>query len=365
MKKISIKIPNNNYDVFVGKNVIDNLSLLLKKKKISGKLFVVVDKNVNKFYSREINLILDNSKFDYKIFNITATEKNKSYETLQKIHRNLIKYKYGRDSLMIAVGGGIIGDITGFAASTFMRGIKYIQVPTTLLSAVDSSVGGKTGINFYNTKNIIGTFYQPEMVLIDTNFFSTLPEKEMLCGIGEIIKYCFLTELKFFNYVKKNIDKLLANDTKTLTKVITEALRFKGDVIIADEKESGLRKILNFGHTFAHAYEVEQNHKIEHGQAVIVGISSALYLSKELSLLKPNKFKEFNSLIFQFKSKVKLGKINKNNVYKIMQRDKKNRDGKIKLVLLKDIGKIVTDVSSSKKMIIDAVDYGTKLFAGK
>ncbi len=363
MKKIDINIPQNAYNVFLGGNIIDRLPKLLTSEKLNGRLFFVIDKNVNKFYSDKLTEIFTKAKFNYNKIIINANEKNKSYETLQKIHKALIKNNYGRDSLIVAIGGGIIGDVTGFAASTYMRGIKYIQIPTTLLASVDSSVGGKTGINFSNTKNIIGTFYQPKMVLIDTNFFSTLPKEEMLCGVGEIIKYCFLTEQKFFNYVKKNIDSLLTNDTKTITKVISEAVRFKGDVVIADEKETGIRKILNLGHTFAHAYEVEQNHKVKHGQAVIVGIASALYLSKELSLLTPKQFKQFSDLLFQFKSKIQLGKVNKNSTYKIMQRDKKNRDGQVKLVLLKDIGNIVTDISCSRKMIIDAIDYGITVFS--
>ncbi len=363
MKKININIPKNAYNVFLGKNIIEKLPALLLSEKLNGRLFFVIDKNVNKFYSDKLINIFTKANFNYNKIIINSSEKNKSYETLQKIHKALIKYNYGRDSLVVAIGGGIIGDVTGFAASTYMRGVNYIQIPTTLLASVDSSVGGKTGINFNKTKNIIGTFYQPKMVLIDTNFFSTLPKEEMLSGIGEIVKYCFLTEQNFFSYVLKNTDKLIANDTNTISKVITEAVKFKGDVVTADEKEAGIRKILNLGHTFAHAYEVEQNHKIKHGQAVIVGIASALYLSMELSLLSQNKFNLFMNLLSQFKSDIKLNKVDKKYAYKIMQRDKKNREGQIKLVLLKDIGKIVTDITSSKKMIIDAIEHGTTFFS--
>ena len=363
MKKIHINIPQHGYNIFLGEKIINSLPKLLKTEKLFDRIFLVIDSNVNKLYSKELFAILDDKKLDYKSIIIKASEKNKSYETLQKIHKALIKYNYGRDTIIIAVGGGIIGDVTGFAASTYMRGVKYIQIPTTLLASVDSSVGGKTGINFNNTKNVIGAFYQPKMVLIDTNFFSTLPEEEMLCGVGEIIKYCFLTEPKYFNYVKKNIDKLLSNNTSTITKVVAESVKFKGDVVAADEKESGIRKILNLGHTFAHAYEVEQNHKIKHGQAVIVGIASALYLSKELSLISDEKFDQFINLLLQFKPKIKLHKVNNYSAYKIMQHDKKNRDNKIKLVLLKDVGKIVTDISCSKKMIIDAIEFGVNTFS--
>ncbi len=363
MKKIHINVPQNDYNVFLGKNIIDSFPKLLIKENLSGNLFFVIDKNVNKFYSKILSDVFANINFNYNSIVVNANEKNKSYETLQKIHNALIKHNYGRDSIIVAVGGGIVGDVTGFAASTYMRGIKYIQIPTTLLASVDSSVGGKTGINFNDTKNIIGTFYQPKMVLIDTNFFSTLPQEEMLCGVGEIIKYCFLTEPKFFNYIQKNITKLLSNETSVITKVIAESIKFKGDVVTEDEKESGIRKILNLGHTFAHAYEVEQNHKIKHGQAVIIGIASALYLSKNLSLLPKEKFDKYINLLLQFKSAIKLKKVNKNLAYKVMQRDKKNRDNQIKLVLLKDVGNIITDISVSKKRIIDAIEFGVNTFS--
>jgi len=363
MKKIHINIPQNDYNIFLGENIIRNLPELLKSENLTEKVFFVIDSNVNKLYSKKLSSIFDSAKLYYKSVTVNANEKNKSNETLQKIHKSLIKHNYGRDSIIIAIGGGIVGDVAGFAASTYMRGIKYVQVPTTLLASVDSSVGGKTGINFYNTKNIIGTFYQPKMVLIDTNFFSTLPQEEMLCGLGEIIKYCFLTEPKYFNYVQKNIDKILSNNTNSITRVIAESVKFKGDVVTADEKEAGIRKILNLGHTFAHAFEVEQKHKIKHGQAVIVGIASALYLSNKLFLLSEKNFNRFMNLLLQFKDKITLKKIDKNYAYKIMQRDKKNRANQIKLVLLKDIGNIVTDISCSKKLIIEALEFGVNTFS--
>ena len=356
MKKIKIKIPHNEYIVYLGKNIFHQLPILIDKKNIFGKILLVIDKNVNKYYSDLIHLTIKNSDLSAKQIIVASTEKNKSFSTLQKIHTALIKNNFGRDSAIVAIGGGIVGDIAGFAASTYMRGIKYIQVPTTLLSSVDSSVGGKTGINFNETKNVIGSFYQPEFVLIDTNFFHTLPQEEMLCGLGEITKYCYLTNNRFFNYVEKNIEKILANDEDVIKRIIIESIKFKGGVVEADEKESGIRKVLNFGHTFAHAYEVDQNHKLKHGQAVIVGITTALYLSKMMNLLNKKDFDKYLKLQLRFTEKIKLKNIDKQNLLRIMARDKKNMQNEIKFVLLSEVGKIITDIPAPKNLVSKAIE---------
>lgn len=362
MKKIEVSIPNNSYNVYLGKSIFSELKNILIKKKCYNNTLLVIDGKVKNLFNKDINFFID--QFDYKIKTLTihSSEKNKSFETLSRIHKSLIKNNFGRDSIIIALGGGIVGDITGFAASTYMRGVKYVQIPTTLLSAVDSSVGGKTGINFINTKNIIGTFYQPEFVLIDTNFFDTLPKEERLCGLGEVIKYGFLTNHKFFKYIQNNSEKFLDNDSRTVERIVAESVKFKSGVVEADEKEAGIRKILNLGHTFAHAFEIQQNHKLKHGQAVIVGIACAVLLSYKLKLITTKDKNFYLSYILRFKNKILLNKINKNEVYKIMLRDKKNRLDEIKFVLLKGIGEIITDCSAPKKEVLQSIDEVTNLF---
>jgi len=355
LKKIRISIPEKEYNVYLGREIFSQLPKLMIRENITGDILLVVDSLVKKHYSKLIEETFLKSNIRIKSITITAAEKNKSYETLQKIHSFLINNNFGRDSIIIAIGGGIIGDISGFAASTYMRGIKYVQIPTTLLASVDSSVGGKTGINFNNTKNIIGSFYQPELVLIDTSFFNTLPPEEMLCGLGEIIKYCFLTNEKFFNFVKTNVNSILANEPKIIGKVISESINFKGSVVEADEKESGIRKVLNLGHTFAHAFEVEQKHTLKHGQAVIVGITSALYLSKMLKLINDRNFIKYLDLLQIFSSKIKLKTVNKSLLFKVMQRDKKNRKNEMKFVLLRNVGEIITDISVPKNLVNDSI----------
>jgi len=362
MKKIEIKIPDKEYNVFLGQNIFAHLNIILKKNKLTNNILLVIDKNVNKYYSELISKTFENINANYKKIIISSTEKKKSFDTLNKIHTKLINSSFGRDSILVAIGGGIIGDITGFAASTYMRGIKFIQIPTTLLAAVDSSVGGKTGINFNNTKNIIGSFHQPELVLIDTFFFNTLPKEELLCGIGEIVKYCFLIDDKFFNYVKKNIYNLQSLNSTSINNVIIKSISFKGNVVAYDEKESGVRKILNLGHTFAHAFEVQQNHKLKHGQAVIVGITCSLYLSKQLGVISRSDFEKYMDFLLLFSKKTKLRETNLTNIYNIMKKDKKNRLNEIRFVLINQIGNILTDVPASKKLVIDSIRKGISHF---
>ncbi len=364
MKKINIPIAQRPYDVYLGLNNFDKLNVISDKLKLNKNVLIVCDKNVYNFWKEEIDRLLKTSltKGKANLIIINSTEKLKTFNTTQKILRELLKYEYGRDSMLVAIGGGIVGDIVGFAAAIFSRGVQYVQVPTTLLAAVDSSVGGKTGINFEHTKNIIGAFKQPKFVLINTNLFKTLPSQEMISGLGEVIKYAYLTNDVFYEYVSENINGIIDRERKVIEKIITESVRFKGDVVVSDEKEIGTRKMLNLGHTFAHAFEVEQNHKIKHGHAVIIGIACALYLSLRLNVISQKKFDKLISLIYQIKRLVRIEAVDYKECITIMKRDKKNRDGKIKFVLIKDIGNILFDVEANNRDIIFAVKSGNSIF---
>ena len=363
MKTIDIPLKENGYKVYFGNNLFKEISGLIKKKNLPYNAFVIVDNNVYKFWGERISKSLLDNFTKLELIKINAKEANKSLRTVERIFNKLISKNFSRDTLIISIGGGIVGDIAGFVAATYTRGVKYIQVPTTLLAAVDSAIGGKTGVNLVDTKNVVGSIHQPELVLIDTEFFKSLPQKEILCGIGEIVKYAFLTNEKFYTYILKNLDKIFSLNKKTIENIITECVNYKAGVVASDEKEEGLRKLLNLGHTFAHAIEVEQKHKIKHGEAVIIGLASALYLSKETGLLKEEKFTRYCLLINQFKDHVKIKKFNKHKIFSIMQRDKKNKDNKIKFVLLKKAGEIILDFEADRKLIFKSIDYGLNLFS--
>jgi 3-dehydroquinate synthase/shikimate kinase/3-dehydroquinate synthase len=253
------------------------------------------------------------------------------------------------------VGGGITGDISGFAASLFKRGLKFINIPSTLLSQVDSSVGGKTGINTKYGKNLIGSFYQPNLVISDIDFLKTLPKREVICGYGEILKHSLIANKNFYLFLSKNIKKILNLSSPFIEKAIYESCKIKKNVVEKDEREKGLRKILNFGHTFAHAYEATLgfSKKLNHGEAVILGMNTALNFSLEKKLLKK---KEYNSIInhivisnlpLSIKKFFKLKDLNK--IISFMLKDKKNNSEKISLVLLKKIGFPLINKEYSKK----------------
>lgn len=362
MRKIEIKVPGNSYPIFIGNNIFNRFHEFKIFRKYKN-YFVIVDNGAYNNHEQLINEFY-NQLSDKKYLHLfEAEEKNKSFEKLKKILSLLIKNNFGRDTLMVSIGGGITGDISAFAASIYSRGIKYIQVPTTLLSMVDSSVGGKTGINFANTKNIIGTFYQPELVLIDTIFLKTLPRIEQICGLGEIIKYALLIGDDFYGYLKHNLQFLLDLDKKITEDVIQRCVQFKGDVVMNDEKEvTGLRKILNLGHTFAHAIEVEQKHNIKHGQAVIIGIACALHLSNRLNLLSDISLEKYLPLILKFNEEIKINEYDAEKLYKIMKRDKKNKNEEIKFVLLQRAGNIAVDVEADKEDVIYALNNGFQYF---
>ena len=356
MNKIKVSLKESNYLIYIGEKTFTKIPDLINKLKLNKNIMVIVDKNVNSFHERKIHQDLKNLNAKKIFYHLNPGEKTKSYSELNKIYSFLLQNNYGRDSLIISIGGGVTGDLAGYAAATYMRGIQIIHVPTTLLAAVDSSIGGKTGINFEKKKNMIGAFYQPKIVLIDTDFLLTLPKAEITSGLGEVIKYAFLSDLNFFKFVNKNLEKMFLLDEKSLTKTIIESDKIKAEVVSQDEKETGLRKILNLGHTFAHAFETELKFSIKHGEAVIAGLICALILSNRLGFLSDEDLDSYLTMPLKVKLPVKLQGLNKNNLYNIMLHDKKNRNGKIKFVLLSKIGNLLLDVEANKKELFFTFD---------
>ena len=261
----------------------------------------------------------------------------------------MLSNNFSREDCLISIGGGITGDIGGFAASMFKRGLKFINIPTTLLSQVDSSIGGKTGVNTKYGKNLIGSFYQPNLVISDIQFLKTLPKREIICGYGEILKHSLIANKKFYNFLNRNNDKILKLSSPFIEKAIYESCKIKKNVVEQDEREAGLRKILNFGHTFAHAYEASLGYstKLNHGEAVILGIKTALNFSLKNNLLNKNEYHSITSHISNANLQSTLSKLftikDLNKIISFMLKDKKNNSDKISLVLLKRIGYPIID----------------------
>ena len=286
-----------------------------------------------------------------------ASEVNKNQKNVNKILDILLNKNFSREDCLMSIGGGITGDVSGFVASQFKRGLKFINIPTTLLSQVDSSIGGKTGINTKYGKNLIGSFYQPNLVISDIQFLKTLPRREVICGYGEILKHSLIANKNFYNFLNKNSLKILNLKSPFIEKAIYESCKIKKSVVEKDEKEKGLRKILNFGHTFAHSYEASLGYskKLNHGEAVILGMKTALKFSLKNNLLKN---KEYNSIINHISNSNLPSNIKKffkitdlNKILSFMLKDKKNNSKKINLVLLKKIGSPMINKEYSKNAL--------------
>ena len=341
--KLEIKTRYQKYPILIGNNVLNKLPKLLKNNLINfNQCLVVVDKNVP---TKLVNKVLNSlSKKKITIYYFNANEKNKNQKSVDKILSILLRKNFNRNDCLISVGGGITGDVSGFAASIFKRGLKFINIPTTLLSQVDSSIGGKTGINTKYGKNLIGSFYQPSLVVSDIIFLKSLPRRELVCGYGEILKHALITNKKFFTFLNKNGAEILNLKSPSIEKAIYKSCSIKKKVVEADEKEMHIRKILNFGHTFAHAYEATLGYskKLNHGEAVILGIKTATKFSLVNKILH---FKDFELVENHLKQLNLPRDINKyfskknlNQILSFMKKDKKNNTQKINLILLRKIG---------------------------
>ena len=356
IKKLSVNTYSQNYRILIGSNLISKLSVLLKKNSINfKKCLLLVDKNIPKNYVSKIKNSLSNKNREIHISFIRATESNKNQKNINNILETLLKKNFSRKDCLVSVGGGITGDMGGFAASIFKRGLTFLNLPTTLLSQVDSSVGGKTGINSIYGKNSIGSFYQPKIVISDVDFLKTLPKREIICGYGEILKHSLIANKKFYIFLNKNSEEILKLSSPFIEKAIYESCKIKKKVVEKDEKEKGLRKILNFGHTFAHAYEASLGYskRLNHGEAVILGLKTALNFSLKRNLIKKN---EHNSIInhiyncnlpSELKEYFRINDTKK--IIKFMLKDKKNNSDKISLVLLKKIGAPLIDQKYTKE----------------
>jgi 3-dehydroquinate synthase len=348
MKPIKLKVKTNldHYPIIIGSNLIRNLNSYLNENSIIfNQCLLVIDKKVPKKLINNITRALKRKKV-FK-FNFDASEKNKNIKYVNEILKILLNKNFSRQDCLITIGGGITGDVGGFASSLFKRGLNFVNIPTTLLSQVDSSIGGKTGVNTKEGKNLIGSFYQPKMVISDIEFLKSLPKREIICGYGEVFKHSLILNKQFFKYLNLNFSKVLNLKSPFIEKAIYESCKIKKTIVEKDEKEKNLRKILNFGHTFAHAFEASLGYskKLNHGEAVILGIITALEFSLNIKLIK---FNEYNLIL---KHVLKAGlpsninnyfsKKDLNKILKFMSKDKKNISKRINLILLKKIGSTV------------------------
>ena len=354
--KLNVITKSENYPIIIGSNIIKDLSSHLKKNSIDfNQCLLIVDRKIPINMISKITKSLRRKKI-FK-FSFDANEKNKNLITINKILNILLSKNFSRLDCIISIGGGITGDVGGFAASLYKRGLKFINIPTTLLSQVDSSVGGKTGVNTKEGKNLVGSFYQPKLVISDTEFLKSLPKREIICGYGEILKHSLILDKVFYKYLDNNSLNILKLESPFIEKAILKSCDIKKVIVEKDEKEKGIRKILNFGHTFAHAYEASLGYskKLNHGEAVILGIVSALKFSLDIKLLKLKEYNHVMKHIVRLKLPSNIRNYflprNLTTILNFMSKDKKNITEKINLILIKKIGSTVINNQYKKSKI--------------
>ncbi len=358
--KILVNLENRSYDILIGENSIENLSEFLPQKKYS-KVFIITDENVAKLHFSKLEEVLNKVKIPTENIIVKSGEQTKSFLFLEKICEEILTKGIDRKSLIIAFGGGVIGDLSGFIASILLRGIDFIQVPTTLLSAVDSSVGGKTAINSKSGKNLIGSFYQPKLVICDLNFLKTLPKREVASGYAEVAKYGLIYDEDFFSFLEKNFSKVFEFNIEVLTKIITRSCEIKAEIVGRDEKEMGERALLNFGHSFGHVFETETNYSSEilHGEAVALGMVMAAKMSLNFNMILESDFTRIKNHFINCGFEIDMKKIrahwDEENLVKHLYKDKKNEGQNLTFILLEKIGKAVVkkavDVEEFRKVL--------------
>ena len=348
MKTISVALGKRSYPIWVEQGLLKKITDLLNSMNTGNQWVIVTQESIQTHYGNALLQQLKDVGFNAELVTIPTGEEAKSIREFEKLQRKLLELGCDRKTILIALGGGVVGDASGFAAATFMRGIDYIQIPTTLLAMIDSSIGGKTGINLPDGKNLIGAFHQPKAVVVDPEVLSTLPERETVSAMGEMLKYGSITDSDFFNWLVENLDSIINNrDMNVLQSAIIKSAEIKADIVARDEMESGLRKILNFGHTIGHALETVLGFgTILHGEAVAYGMIAAGHLSMQKTNFSSEDCERLETAIRNLPLP-KLNDLNMKSIIETMKRDKKVQDGKIHFVLLEEIGEPV---------IIDNID---------
>lgn len=350
------KIKTNHYDIFISNQNSSLINKFISKNKYS-KVFILVDSNTNK-YCLDLFLEKHLSGIDFKIVKIKEGEENKNTKNLYSAWTKISKLGGDRNSLLINLGGGLVSDLGGFVASTYNRGIDFINVPTTLLSIVDASIGGKVGINIGRLKNQVGVFNYPKLILIDTSFLETLPKREINSGFAEMLKHGLIFEKNYY----KTLSELKNIDSKLSTELIYNSIKIKNEVVNRDPKEKNFRKILNFGHTLGHAIEShflgkKKAKNLLHGEAISIGMILESYISYKILKLPYEQCKNIKQTINNNFKKVKINKEDLKSIVRLIKFDKKNRGEKVLFVLLYEIGKIKIDIEVPKKIVIESFEF--------
>jgi 3-dehydroquinate synthase len=339
MKTLEVALGNRSYPIYIGTDLIDQATLFSACKK-STSIYIVTNTTVAPLYAQRLTKTLETFGKPVRTIVLPDGESYKDWKNLQLVFDNLLKFGADRQTMLVALGGGVIGDMTGFAAASFMRGVRFIQVPTTLLAQVDSSVGGKTGINHPLGKNMIGAFHQPVAVIADLNTLKTLPPRELSAGLAEVVKHGAIADALFLDWIEANAQSLLTCDTDAMSHAVLRSCEIKSAVVSADEREGGIRATLNFGHTFGHAIEAGMGYGAWlHGEAVGCGMVLGADLSCRLNYISKAEVERLTKIIQSMNLPIIPPKFGTERYIELMQVDKKTEGGQIRYVVLEKIGK--------------------------
>lgn len=327
--------------------------LHLEKKKVC----IVTDSNVSTLYAKELQEVLQGLCAKVVLFVFPAGEENKNLDTVKKLYEFLIVEKFDRKDMLVALGGGVVGDLTGFTAATYLRGIDFIQVPTTLLAQVDSSIGGKTGVDFDSYKNMVGAFHMPRLVYMNLNTLQTLSERQFAAGMAEIIKHGMIQDIDYYQYLISHKKKIENRDYETLKQMVTRSCEIKGYVVETDPTELGIRAWLNFGHTIGHAVEKLKNFELLHGECVALGMVAALWISWKQNRIAKEELQEAEKLLKSYQLPIRVSGLDAEQVLAATKSDKKMEAGAIKFVLLKKMGEAFVNKEVTEEELLGAIQY--------
>lgn len=341
MKELKVRLGKESYPICIGQGILAEVGKRLADRKIATRYAIITDEKVAGLYGDALKRSLSQAQIETELFSIAQGEVSKNLETVAALASKMASHGFDRSSGIIAFGGGVPGDIAGFLASSYMRGIPFVQVPTTLLAQVDSSVGGKTGVDIPEGKNLVGAFYQPKAVFIDPQVLVTLDNQELLGGLAEVIKYGVIWDRQFFSFLLQNRPKILSLEVGKIEELIHRCCEIKAEVVSLDEREGGLRRILNYGHTIGHAVEGASCYTIIHGLAVAIGMVAAARLAHLAGLLSKQVQDEIHQLIREYGLPTEVPEeLDREQIKRYLLTDKKNIDGKTHFILPTRIGKV-------------------------
>lgn len=359
MSKITVHLAqtvDRSYRIEVKPGALDSLAAFILRQRRGSKVFIITDSNVERLVGRKIQRKMYEAGLETLLLSFPAGEKSKNQRIVHALHTQLLAGDIRRDSLIVALGGGVVGDVAGYVAATISRGVAFIQVPTTLLSQVDSSVGGKVGINHPRGKNLIGAFHQPMAVFVDPDVLRTLPQREFCSGLAEVVKIAAALDRRLFQFLERNAHRVSKSNPKLLTEIISRCVALKAAVVEADEFESGLRRSLNLGHTIGHAIESSTNYSINHGEAVAIGLVTESTVAHRMGLLSSRELDKLISLLKKLGLPTGMPQLrNTTKFFSSLSADKKSVGGRAKYVLLSAIGSCVIGVDVSTTLVQNVV----------